>query len=55
MRIDLADFNNTKKFAKYSHFSVGSEQENFKLRIDGFTGNIGKKCSTQGAIIFQFL
>uniref|UniRef100_H2Z1Z2 Fibrinogen C-terminal domain-containing protein n=1 Tax=Ciona savignyi TaxID=51511 RepID=H2Z1Z2_CIOSA len=42
LRIELEDCANVKKFATYSSFSIGSAQENYTLKVSGYSGNAGK-------------
>ena len=40
--IQLQDFDNVKKCARYDDFQVGSERENYKLiKVGSYTGNAG--------------
>ena len=41
LRVDLVDFNGNTAYAKYASFSVGSESENYKLSVSGFSGTAG--------------
>jgi angiopoietin 2 len=41
LRIDLTDWNKTKKFAEYQYFSIDDENEGYKLTISGYTGDAG--------------
>ena len=38
LRIDFTFSNGTKSFMHYNHFRVGSQTENYRLSISGFTG-----------------
>ena len=38
LRIDFMDFENTTAHANYTSFSVGSEADNYTLRVDNFQG-----------------
>ena len=38
LRIDLQDFKGNKKFAEYSSFNIGNEQDGFRLSIGAFSG-----------------
>jgi hypothetical protein len=38
LRIDLEDFEGNKKFAEYSSFNIGKEQDGFRLSIGAFSG-----------------
>ena len=42
LRVDLTDFSGKKTYAKYSNFKIGSEYENFKLTVNGYSGRAGK-------------
>jgi hypothetical protein len=39
LRIDLEDFEGNERFAEYSSFEVGNEQDGFRLSIGAFSGN----------------
>ncbi|CAL4143542.1 unnamed protein product, partial [Meganyctiphanes norvegica] len=41
LHIELEDWGGNKRSAKYSHFSVGSAEENYKLKISGYSGDAG--------------
>ena len=41
LRIDLSDFANTKRYAKYSSFSIGDSNSKYTLAVGGYTGNAG--------------
>ncbi|KAM9392067.1 fibrinogen C domain-containing protein 1 [Pholidichthys leucotaenia] len=46
LRIDMADFDNTTAFARYSDFSVGRdsvnpEEDGYPLTVDGYSGTAG--------------
>ncbi|KAJ0057893.1 hypothetical protein NL108_003035, partial [Boleophthalmus pectinirostris] len=36
LRVDMEDFTGAKVFAHYQSFSIGSEQEGYKLNLSGF-------------------
>uniref|UniRef100_H2ZHZ7 Fibrinogen C-terminal domain-containing protein n=1 Tax=Ciona savignyi TaxID=51511 RepID=H2ZHZ7_CIOSA len=38
LRIELENWENKKKFAKYSSFSIGSAQEKYSLNVSGYAG-----------------
>lgn len=38
LRIDMEDFDNNSAYAQYEIFSVGSEEEKFKLTVDRYSG-----------------
>ena len=42
LRIDLEDFNGNTAYAKYSTFSIGDENSNFKLNANGYSGTAGQ-------------
>jgi ficolin len=39
LRIDFEDFERNERFAEYSSFEVGNEQDGFRLSIGAFSGN----------------
>lgn len=41
LRLDLEDFEQSTRYAKYSTFMVGSEKEKYVLTAMGYTGNAG--------------
>ena len=41
LRIDLFDWEDEHRYAKYSHFHVAPESDNYRLNISGYTGNAG--------------
>ena len=47
LRVDLSDFQGNTAYAEYSTFAVGSEEEKYKLTVDGFTGTAGDSLQVQ--------
>ena len=41
LRVDMEDFGNTRKYAKYNKFHVGDSAALYKLTVGGYTGNAG--------------
>ena len=41
LRVDLADFEGSHKYAHYNHFSVGNLNTNYKLSVGGYSGTAG--------------
>lgn len=41
LRIDLADFTGSTKYAKYSEFAVGDSDSNYVLTVTGYSGDAG--------------
>ncbi|XP_078686378.1 microfibril-associated glycoprotein 4-like [Branchiostoma floridae x Branchiostoma belcheri] len=41
LRVDLEDFEGNSAYAQYQVFTVGSEDEHYKLTIGGYTGTAG--------------
>ncbi|XP_060562906.1 uncharacterized protein LOC132722417 [Ruditapes philippinarum] len=41
LRVDMMDWEKTKKFAEFDYFLVDSEDEGYKLHIDGYNGDAG--------------
>ncbi|XP_060075033.1 angiopoietin-related protein 7-like [Ylistrum balloti] len=40
LRLQLESLNGTSGYAEYSVFQISSEKDNYRLSVDGFTGNI---------------
>ena len=45
LRVDMEDFESNKRFAKYSTFSVASEQTGYQLSVAGYSGSAGDSFS----------
>lgn len=43
MRMDMADFDNQRRYVKYSYFNVRDEASKYKVTLSGYSGDIGKK------------
>ena len=41
LRVDLEDWEGNRAYAEYSQFSVGSEDDHFRLSVSGYTGDAG--------------
>ena len=41
LRIDLFDWEGEHAYAKYNHFYVAPESDNYRLNISGYSGNAG--------------
>ncbi len=41
LRIDMEDFEGNTRYASYSHFAVGSEDDGFRLTLSGYNGTAG--------------
>ena len=55
LRIDLGDFDNEYRYAKYNQFSVGSENNKFLMKVEGYSGNAGTNviCLSQIMLVHQ--
>ena len=42
LRVDLEDFEEEKRYAKYSKFVVEDENKNYKLTVEGYEGKWNK-------------
>ena len=42
LRVDLGDFDGNTTFAKYNRFMVGSENENYVLTVERYSGDAGE-------------
>ncbi|XP_052799189.1 ryncolin-1-like [Mya arenaria] len=52
LHIDLEDFDGNKAFAKYSSFRIRSEEENYRLEVDGYSGTAGDALDYAGQDIW---
>ena len=41
LRVDLGDFDDNTAYAKYNHFLVGSENDNYVLTVERYSGDAG--------------
>ena len=41
LRVDLEDWDDNKRFAKYDHFRLGDESTNYKLLLGSYSGDAG--------------
>ncbi len=41
LRFDLQDFEGNSRYASYSYFAVGPEDDGFRLSLSGYSGNAG--------------
>ncbi|CAC5371409.1 Ryncolin-2,Fibrinogen C domain-containing protein 1-A,Ryncolin-1,Ryncolin-3,Fibrinogen C domain-containing protein 1-B,Fibrinogen C domain-containing protein 1 [Mytilus coruscus] len=41
LRIDLEDFENQRRYAKYSTFEIAGSEDKYRLTIEGYTGDSG--------------
>ena len=46
LRVDLEDFDNSARFAKYRTFKVGDSASNYTLTVSGYSGTAGDSFST---------
>ncbi|EFA01315.2 Protein scabrous-like Protein [Tribolium castaneum] len=52
--VELVDWNNTKAYAHYSSFAIGSEDEGFSLKVlEGFSGDAGDSLSVTKGMKFS--
>ena len=52
LRVDLADFEGSYKYAQYSFFSVGNSETNYRLNIAGYTGTAGDTLTYHNGLHF---
>ncbi len=50
LRIDMEDFAEKTRYANYSNFAVGPEEDGFRISVTGYSGTAGLY---DGAIVFQ--
>ena len=53
LRVDLADFNGSTAYAKYSKFGVGSVSEKYVLTVNGFSGTAGDSLGVHNGMMFS--
>lgn len=53
LRIDMEDWNGVRKFASYDLFRILSEEEGYKLVINGYQGNAGDSLSAHNGRKFS--
>ena len=51
LRVDLGDWNKNKRYAYYDYILVDSEEEGYRLHIDGFSGDAGKTLKCQQVLL----
>ncbi|XP_071133111.1 fibrinogen C domain-containing protein 1-like [Mytilus edulis] len=52
LRVDLTDFDGNSGYAKYSRFSVGDASTQYKLKVGGYSGNIGNSLKHNNGMSF---
>ncbi|KAG8451437.1 hypothetical protein GDO86_003590 [Hymenochirus boettgeri] len=45
LRIQLRDFDGNEAYSLYDHFSLGSEEQNYRLQVRGYSGTAGRTSS----------
>ena len=53
LRIDLMDFNDTKKYAQYEYFKIGGERDKYRIMILNFTGDVRDGFSHHNGQLFS--
>ncbi|XP_078675579.1 microfibril-associated glycoprotein 4-like [Branchiostoma floridae x Branchiostoma belcheri] len=53
LRVDLEDFEGNSAYAKYSTFRVEDELEQYKLTVDGYSGNAGDDMTWSSTAFFS--
>ena len=53
LRVDLEDFENNKRYAKFNNFMVGPKSGNYKLTAEGYTGDAGDSLTVQSGRQFS--
>ena len=41
LRVELADWNGVRVYAKYGRFSIGDEQAHYRLEVSSYSGTVG--------------
>ena len=42
LKVELEDFDGNTRYARYTTFDVGDRASNFKLTVDGYSGDAGR-------------
>ncbi|MCI3325449.1 fibrinogen-related domain-containing protein, partial [Escherichia coli] len=53
LRVDMMNVDGTPGFATYNSFSIGNQQDNYKLHISGFQGTAGDMLSNDTLMQFS--
>ena len=53
LRVDLADFEGRHKYARYSYFSVGNPNTDYKLSVGGYSGTAGDSLIAQHSRVYH--
>ena len=52
LKVELEDFSGETRYARYTTFNIGDQTSNFKLTVDGYSGDAGT--STTVYYFFMF-
>ena len=52
LRIDLEDFDDNRRYAKYSSFDVDDQETNYQLSVSGYSGDAGDSLSSHSGRAF---
>ncbi|KXJ18681.1 Fibrinogen C domain-containing protein 1 [Exaiptasia diaphana] len=52
LRVELEDWDGTRKYAKYGSFSVGDESDKYRLRVGSYSGTAGDSLSYHNNMAF---
>jgi len=53
LRIDMEDWSHKNHYAQYQKFSVGTEEEKYKLQVTGYSGDVGDSLATHNGNMFS--
>ncbi|CAK8692317.1 ficolin-3-like [Clavelina lepadiformis] len=53
LRVELEDWENDRRFAKYSSFSIGAPSTHYQLTVGGYSGNAGDSMSYHNGRLFS--
>ena len=54
LRVDLWDFNSTRRHAQYMYFKIGGERDRYRLTVLNYTGNIRDGLSHHNGQYFRY-
>jgi ficolin len=53
LRVDMRALNGSTAYAQYSNFSVGTEADNFRLTVGGYSGTAGDSLARHNGMMFS--
>ena len=54
LRVDLWDFNSTRRYAQYMYFTIGGERDRYRLSVLNHTGDVRDGLSMHNGQYFRY-